>query len=266
LATPKAFVIYGDGINCDFETEWALTQAGFDSCRVHVSNILAQADKLRQCQLCVFPGGFSYGDEIASGKVLAVKLRQRLNDVLHSFIADDNLLLGICNGFQVLVQMGLLPHSEPGKPRVVSLLRNRQGRFINRWVKLAVTPGIATPFLEGLDQIELPMRHGEGRVTLAHHDGDNGANSSHEEAASLVKSRSPLRYTTDVNGSFDRIAGLSNASGNVFGIMPHPEAFIRWTQHPEWTSLKVNPPEQEREAHGLTIFKNAARFLNQARG
>lgn len=288
MVKPKALVIAGDGINCDYETAWALSLAGFAVARMHDSQVLDRPQLLEQCQLCVIPGGFSFGDEIASGKVLGIKLKERLNEALYKFVDNGNLLMGICNGFQVLVQMGMLPHSEPSKPRIVSLMRNSQKKFVNRWVKLIVSPEVVNPYFTGLTQFELPMRHGEGRLTLEterseamkEHDmahpvpgsgtasGDGApatAGSADPEIKSLVKNRAPLRYATDVNGSFDRIAALTNARGNVLGIMPHPEAFVRWTQHPNWTCQKIassiaNTPLPETA--GLTIFRNAARHLS----
>ena len=280
MAKPKALVVAGDGINCDYETAWALSLAGFTVTRLHDSELLEQPQSLEQYQLCAIPGGFSFGDEIASGKVLGIKLKERLNEALYHFIDKGNLLIGICNGFQVLVQMGLLPHSEPGKPRVVSLMRNSQKQFVNRWVKLKVAPEVVTPYFLGLVDFDLPVRHGEGRLalepprsqTMKEHDlahpvggsiGQDGG--SDEETQALIKNRAPLRYAHDVNGSFDRIAALTNERGNVLGIMPHPEAFVRWTQHPNWTSQKIaaGGAPQSDEPAGLKIFKNVARHLSQ---
>lgn len=289
MAKPKALVIAGDGINCDYETAWALSLAGFAVARMHDSELLQQPQILEQCQLCAIPGGFSFGDEIASGKVLGIKLKERLNEALYQFVDRGSLLMGICNGFQVLVQMGMLPHSEPNKPRIVSLMRNSQKKFINRWVKLVVSPEVVNPYFVGMTQFELPVRHGEGRLALEtertevmkEHDmahpilgigAASGANLSPTtggadlETKALVKNRAPLRYATDVNGSFDRIAALTNARGNVLGIMPHPEAFVRWTQYPNWTSHKITsstPGATVPETAGLTIFRNAARHLSE---
>lgn len=265
---PKALVLSGDGINCEIETQAALNLAGFDSDVVHTSALLARPGRLLDSQLLVLPGGFSFGDEIASGKVLAIKLRERLAEVLQSFIEKGCVLMGICNGFQVLVQMGLLPYSQPGSPRIVSLARNSGGRFKNIWVRLIVDEDNPTKFFDGLKEVELPMRHGEGRIALAPSGGYDD----------VVRLHAPLRYDEDVNGSFDNIAALTNETGNVLGMMPHPEAFVRWTQHPAWTSLKLSKPELFDDSsysgktkkkkgngdelpHGLVIFKNAFSML-----
>lgn len=262
MVLPNALVLCGDGINCDRETAWALGLAGFNASRAHVGDLLENPSMLSEAKLLALPGGFSFGDEIASGKILALKIRERLSDLLHRFVDDGNLVLGICNGFQVLVQMGFLPFSEPGAPRVVSLAKNGGGRFVNRWVELAVDRNVACHFFDSLDNIQLPIRHGEGRLTLG----------PEAEAATVeaVKQRAPLRYDSDVNASFDKIAALSNASGNVLGLMPHPEAFVRWTQHPNWNRESRLPdkekrtskgaPAKEAPPHGLTILRNAARM------
>jgi len=266
----NALVVSGDGINCDYETEWALNQAGFKASRMHVSSLLSEPKQLEDFQLCVIPGGFSYGDEIASGKVLGIKLKERLNETLHNFVERGNLLMGICNGFQVLVSIGLLPDSEPDRPRIVSLLRNTEQKFVDRWVQLEVSKDSGNRFFKGLTEIDLPIRHGEGRLalepsvtqTMAEHDAAHPTtrDRSHEH---LVKERAPLRYRLDVNGSFDRIAALTNKAGTVLGLMPHPEAFVRWTQHPHWTTEKAAGKGQVGDPPGLVIFKNALASIKE---
>ncbi|MBX9688474.1 MAG: phosphoribosylformylglycinamidine synthase subunit PurQ [Candidatus Obscuribacterales bacterium] len=257
----KALVIYGDGINCENETAYALELAGFAAEKHHCLDLLENPVLLKDMQLLALPGGFSFGDEIASGKVMAIKLREKLQDALHNFIDQGKLLIGICNGFQILVQLEILPDSSKGAERSVSLCHNESGKFINRWVKLEVKN--KSRFFEGLKSIHLPIRHGEGKLTLA-----SGAEESLEMK---LKARAPLRYSQDVNGSFDRIAALTNEADNVLGLMPHPEAFVRWNQHPNWGQLKYGDTKGElalsrnslsTTAHGLQILKNAAAILN----
>jgi phosphoribosylformylglycinamidine synthase len=258
MTKPKALVICGDGINCDLETAFALDLAGFESARLHVSDFLNRPLALNEAKLLAIPGGFSFGDEIASGKVLSLKIKQTLSDTLHRFIDSGNLLLGICNGFQVLVQMGLLPFSEYRAPRVVSLARNSGGKFINRWTELSVDHNTPGNFFDSLDTLQLPIRHGEGRLALG--------SQSDEHTCQTVKQHAPLRYKDDVNGSYDRIAALCNTTGNVLGLMPHPEAFVRWTQNPDWRREKPAKTEKgktepdKNEPHGLIILRNAARM------
>lgn len=239
---PTAIVLTGDGINCGDETSFALQLAGFDAHITHASELLKDAGRLKSAQLLALPGGFSFGDEIASGKVMAIKLQAALEKALVEFVDEGKLLIGICNGFQVLVQMGLLPESKKEGVRLASLSRNSGKKFVNRWVQQSVDIKVACPWLEGLTDFDLPIRHGEGKLTPG------------KDLEETVKNQAALRYATDVNGSFDRISGLTNSKGNVFGLMPHPEAFVRWTQHPSWTHLPNIP---DKPPPGLRVFQNA---------
>jgi len=264
VSNPKALVLAGDGINCEAESQFALSQTGFDATLVHVSTLLEEPQMLRQFKMMLIPGGFAFGDEIASGKVLALKLEAKLNDLLKTFIEGDNLLLAICNGFQVIVQLGLLPESPVAGKRIASLTHNLPNRFINRWISMRVNNKVDSWFLKGLKSIDLPIRHGEGRLTVE------------EEQKEYVKQFACLNYEEDLTGSFDCIAGLSNRRGNVLGLMPHPEAFIRFSQHPSWTtsrqgayivkskgSAETQVLEKPRtHPDGLVIFQNARRALD----
>lgn len=266
---PQALVIAGDGINCENETAFALSTVGFAVTNKHVSEVLREPQSLKDKQILCLPGGFSFGDEIASGKVLAIKIRHHLQEELQEFMAAGNLLLAICNGFQVAVQLGLLPFPDKSDERIVSLVRNHKGRFLNRWVSMDVSESKATGvYFAGLKTISLPMRHGEGRIKLEAGSDGNGS----ENREQLVKDHAALRYTEDVNGSFDRIASLTNDSGTVMGLMPHPEAFVRWTQHPNWTKRKREILESRGDngaakvpvPDGLRIFQNAYNYVQNA--
>jgi len=263
VSNPKALVLSGDGINCEIETQFALSQTGFDAELVHVSTLLDKPKMLNQFKMLVIPGGFAFGDEIASGKVLALKLEAKLNDLLKSFIDSDSLLLAICNGFQVIVQLGLLPEPPKNAGRIASLAHNIPNRFVNRWISMRVNEKADSWFLKGLKRIDLPIRHGEGRLTVD------------PEQSEFVKSLACLNYEEDLTGSFDCIAGLTNKRGNVLGLMPHPEAYVRWTQHPNWTQSRESARiVKSKDAHqtavldpprslpdGLVIFQNARKAL-----
>lgn len=246
---PAAIVISGDGINCELETSYALELAGMRPEIRHIGEVLSNRAILDRASLLVFPGGFSFGDEIASGKVLAIKWMDKMSDATMRFIESGRLVLGICNGFQMLVQMCLLPETSTSASKSISLIHNKNGRFVNKWVPLTVTGGAANRgYFEGLANIELPIRHGEGRIH------------PHPEKASLVAKHAALRYVNDVNGSFDRIAALTNASGNVMGMMPHPEAFVRNSQHPAWSDSRERNSLAKKTPDGLLILKNACRM------
>ena len=265
MTAPTALVVCGDGINCEAETSYALQLVGFNVQSMHVSELLKQPQKLREAKMFCIPGGFSFGDEIASGKVLALKMRQHMQEHLQEFIAQKRLVVGICNGFQVLVQLGLLPFPEVGAPRVVSLTHNKQKRFLNRWVSLQVSSNPASDiFFKSLSSLDLPMRHGEGNLKLEITDEEKGE--KQESVLAAVREHASLRYVDDVNGSLDRIAALSSADGTVMGLMPHPEAFVRFTQHPRWTNRdwQTQAAAGGGKPAGLVIFENAYSYVNQA--
>jgi phosphoribosylformylglycinamidine synthase len=209
-AQPHALLIKFPGTNCDAETARALEAAGFSAEILPVA--LLEPAVLERAQMIVFSGGFSYGDYVMSGRIAQLTTKNKLGERLKDFVAKGGYALGICNGFQILTQLDLLPHA--------SLIHNTSGRFICRWVGLK--KNAESPFLSRLPaEFELPIAHAEGRVVA---DGS--------EAAAYVKNgRAALLYTTDVNGSTAAIAGLQDDTGRVFGLMPHPERFLWKSQH-----------------------------------
>lgn len=242
--TPRALILTGDGINCEQETALAFRTAKFDAEIRHLNDVIA--DRLSLDELSsrysalALPGGFSFGDDLFSGKVLALKIQHGLGWDLSTFASRGGIVIGICNGFQALIRMGTF-----GKD--VSITHNAQGKFTNHWVK--ITPsGSRCIWLKGLGTLDLPIRHGEGRLIVA--------SSRRNETVDKMERQGMicLRYEGDPNGSEDRIAGLCDPSGRIFGLMPHPEAFIRWTAHPEWT---LQPARASAPGQGLGIFENA---------
>lgn len=244
----KALILTGDGINCEAETAFALEQAGAESDIIHINTLIDSPNRLKEYQILALPGGFSFGDEVSSGKILAIKLRHALGNALRDYIESDRLVIGICNGFQALVKLGILPRSDLFAQQV-TLTHNRQQRFINRWVALDAWD--SNLFFEGIDRMMLPIRHGEGRLLVP--DGEE------RQMNMALQPHIALTYQEDVNGSFLQIAGLVNERGNVLGVMPHPEAFVRWTQHPAWTSMSNE--EKETAPAGLQVFQNMVKAL-----
>ena len=255
MRSPRALVLRAPGTNCDHETAHAFERAGAIARRVHVRALAEKPTLLDDVQILCIPGGFSYGDDIASGRIFALELAMRMGDALRRFRDRGGLVLGICNGFQVLLQTGLLLADAEGRPRA-ALAHNRSGRFIDRWVRLEVR-GHKCPFLHGFDApFELPIAHGEGRF-VATTPADLAA---FERAGQLVLryAADPAGSSTNPNGAEADVAGACDATGRVFGLMPHPERFIDATQHPAWSGRL----DAGAAGAGLAIFANAVKSVS----
>ena len=257
----RAIVLTGFGINCDAETEAALNRAGAQAERMHLNDVIERPAVLDSRHILAIPGGFSFGDDVASGKILANRLRYKLGGPLKKFIADRKLVIGICNGFQVMVKMGILPLFDGQLVQEVTLTHNDSGRFENRWVHLRTVPGSRCVWLKGIDRLELPVRHGEGKFVprdnaLLKRLCDNGQVALRYVTADGAPARGEC--PANPNGSVDDIAGICDPSGRIFGLMPHPEAFVDRTNHPRWT--RENLPE---EGQGLRVFRNAVEYARQ---
>ena len=251
MLAPRALVLRAPGTNCDLETAHAFERAGGIARRVHVRALAERPAAADDYQILCIPGGFSYGDDVASGRILALELVTRLSDMLRRFRDRGGLVLGICNGFQVLLQTGLLLSDEAGH-RQATLAHNRSGRYVDRWVRLRCQPGNCV-FLHGLTTLELPVAHAEGRFV---------ARSEADLESLAAAGQLPLRYAayaggvaTNPNGSVADVAGSCDPTGRVFGLMPHPERFITATQHPAWHG-RLDP---DAAGSGLAVFVNAVR-------
>jgi len=258
MATPKALVLRAAGTNCDRETLYALEQAGFETRPLHVFRLMEDAAPLRNAQFLVIPGGFSYGDDVAAGKILANQMLHRLSDALNEFLAAGKLVLGICNGFQVMIKSGLLPWGQvdpAGAHRDATLGWNDCGRFEDRWVHLRADSDQCV-FLPKGEVLALPIAHGEGKfvprdasVLDRLRDGDQVA-LRYVDAAGKAGG-----YPINPNGSADDIAGICDPSGRAMGLMPHPERFVDIVQHPQWTRGGV------QRADGRLFFQRACEYL-----
>ncbi|MFW6062109.1 MAG: phosphoribosylformylglycinamidine synthase I [Planctomycetota bacterium] len=258
MATPRALVIRTAGTNCDRETIYALEQAGFAAERIHLLRIMDLPALLKNFQFLVIPGGFSYGDDVAAGKIFANQMLYRLAEPLNEFLADGKLVIGICNGFQVAIKSGLLPWAsvQPHETNTQTTLAwNDSGRFEDRWVHLKVATD-RTPFLPAGEVIALPIAHGEGKFVT---DGDRTLGKlRHGGQIALTycdEAGEPGPYPINPNGSMAGIAGICDPTGRVLGLMPHPERFVDVTHHPQWTRREI------RRADGMLFFQGAYDYL-----
>jgi phosphoribosylformylglycinamidine synthase len=255
MTVPRALVLRGPGANCDGETQFALERAGAVADRLHINRLREQPSLLQRYQILVIPGGFTYGDDVAAGKILAVQLAHFLSDSLQRFRDTEKLILGICNGFQVLLKAGLIiPPDEDGP--LATLAHNAMGKFEDRWIYLQAFPG-QCPFLKGYERFHLPIAHGEGRVVFRQAWIQEGLDQAGQVVLRFVDAEGrPGPYPINPNGSQGDVAGLCDASGRILGLMPHPERHVLPTQHPRWTRLGLAP-----EGDGLRLFRNAVEYF-----
>jgi phosphoribosylformylglycinamidine synthase subunit PurQ / glutaminase len=268
MSPPKALVLTGFGLNCDNETAFALKTAGADPERIHLNTLIEGARNLRDFQIFIIGGGFSWGDDHGAGVIMAMRIKHRLSDALRDFVDRGGLVLGICNGFQVLVNLGLLPLFEPPElRREVALIGNDCGNFRDQWVKLAINWASPCVFTRGMDIIDLPVRHGEGKF--------------YAEPVVIQRlieqNQVIMRYATpdgvpaqeafphNPNGSVGDIAGICDPAGRIAGLMPHPEAYNHVTNHPDWTVWREQCRRQGKnlpeEGQGIRLFRNAVEFF-----
>ncbi|MDZ7697137.1 MAG: phosphoribosylformylglycinamidine synthase subunit PurQ [Deltaproteobacteria bacterium] len=272
----KALVLTGFGLNCDYETDYALKLAGADSHRIHINELIHGAGgsasvSLGAFQMLVFGGGFSWADDHGAGVLMAAKLRRHLGLELEKFVRDGNLVIGICNGFQALVNLGLLPgFDEIYGERLVAITYNDSGNFIDAWVNLRVNPDTPCVFTKGLSAIELPVRHGEGKL-IAERGTVESLFENHQVVMRYARedgSAAQGEWPYNPNGSDRDIAGICDSTGRVFGLMPHPEAYNHFTNHPDWTKRRERLSRQgqvlpSEKGDGITIFRNAVTYLKE---
>ncbi len=260
----KSIVLRAAGINCDVETEYALEMAGAKAERIHVNQLIADKGSLDKYQILVIPGGFSYGDDVAAGKILANQIIHHLYEPIQKFIDDGKLVLGICNGFQVLVKAGILPGNSSGRQQEVTITYNDSGKFEDRWVYLSPQTDKCISIEPGR-QIYLPVAHAEGKVVTRDEKTLKKLKDEKQIAFKYVDENGKEgEYPVNPNGSVDSIAGLTDSTGRVMGLMPHPERHVRPTQHPHWTRRGTrNDGRQIQDADGMTIFNNAVKFVQE---
>jgi len=253
MAKPRVLILRSPGTNCDEETACAFELAGGKATAVHVNRLLDSPAQITDSQILCVAGGFSYGDDLAAGRILGGQLRRHLGEVLGKFRDDGKLVLGVCNGFQVLVKAGLLPNLDDDWSPAVSLIHNRSGRFEDRWVRL-VFPHSACVWTRQLPPLEAPVRHGEG-IFVAPPSVLEELREHLLVAATYAgcdTATGPVAYPDNPNGSLGDVAGICDRSGRVFGLMPHPENHIFPWQHP-----RVH--RGEGGMLGLRLFENGVR-------
>lgn len=260
MAKPRVLVVRAPGTNCDIETAFAFELAGAEPQRLHVNQIIEQPRLAERFEILCFPGGFSYGDDIAAGRIAAVQWQTQLSDTLAMFRDGDRLVLGICNGFQIMMRLGIF-FDDDADPSPATLTWNRQGRFESRWVHLKPESDHCV-FLRGISEIYLPMAHAEGRFLMR----DQAAQSKLKEDrqialrycdASGATGDAELAFPWNPNGAQWNVAGICDASGRVFGLMPHPERFLFPTNHPQWTRMA----SRREHGDGLKLFRNAVTYF-----
>ncbi|KJS16221.1 MAG: phosphoribosylformylglycinamidine synthase [Peptococcaceae bacterium BRH_c4b] len=255
---PPVCVLRTDGTNCDEETFYAFAKAGGDCRMVHVNQLRSGEEKLSSYHILALPGGFSYGDDVHSGKVLAVELTSLLKEQLQEFVEAGKPVLGICNGFQVLVRTGLLPERKIGTINT-TLMHNDSGKFECRWVNLLVEDSPCI-FTRGMTEktISIQVAHGEGRF-YTDPETLNRIESSRQVVFRYCDAggKATALYPANPNGSLNAIAGICDETGLVMGLMPHPERFVEKTQHPNWRRGIEGDP------HGLAVFQNAVSYARE---
>ncbi len=265
MAKPKALLFSGYGINCERETKYVFDQAGAEADIVHINDLIDKKHSLDNYQIVVFPGGFSYGDDTGAGKAYANRVKNHLWESLKEFIERDTLALSICNGFQIMTTLGLIPalENEYGEQQV-ALTHNKSARYINRWVDLKFSG--SSPWIDGIDTLSMPVAHAEGNFI------------TNEEALKELKSKNLIAATyfkgdiceyqnleANPNGSMDDVAAITDESGRFFGMMPHPERAAHITNYPNWTVMKQEyvraGKELPTESPNMQLFRNGVKYF-----
>jgi phosphoribosylformylglycinamidine synthase subunit PurQ / glutaminase len=257
MTRPKVLVLRCAGINCNEETAYAFELAGAESEQVHLNQILEAPAMLAEYGALAIPGGFSYGDDIAAGKVLATELTLAAGDALLSFVDRGGLVIGICNGFQVLVKTGLLPGKVGERVIQATLSWNDSHRYEDRWVRVRANASRCVFIEKGVSFLELPAAHGEGRFLTRADDDIQTLERNGQIVLTYADAQGGIaKYPENPSGSPHGIAGVCDETGRIFGLMPHPERFLMPWQHPRWTR---EPPRAEGD--GLSIFRAAVKAL-----
>lgn len=264
MTNPKVIVLRTAGTNCDKETAFAFEAAGAKTEFVHINELTAHRRELNNYHILALPGGFTYGDDIASGKILANELTYKLRDSLQKFVSDGKLIIGICNGFQILVKAGLLPNLSGDCQTIeATLTLNDSNKFEDRWVYLKKVDNKCV-WTKGISKvIHLPVAHGEGKFIPKDKSTLKTLKENGLIALEYVNEAGQKKgFPHNPNGSIESIAGICDNTGRIFGLMPHPERHISFYQSPFWTRMK-NAGSVKKEGDGLSIFTNGVNFAKK---
>jgi len=267
MATPKALVITGYGINCEEETAFVIRKSGGEAVIMHINDLIENPKKLEEYQMMAFPGGFSYGDDTGSGNALANKIKNNIAEEIIEFAKKDKLIIGICNGFQILSNLGLVPGLNGNySDRKVALMHNKTARYECRWVHLKMTSQKCI-WTKGIDQIHVPIAHGEGNFYTEQETleqlkaGDQLVWKYVKEDGTPANREFPF----NPNGAMEDIAGICDESGRILGMMPHPERFFCFTNEDGWEKEKEKLIREgktlPKDGAGLILFKNAVNYF-----
>lgn len=273
MYVPKVAVLFGFGINCDHETAAVFDMVGGKSTRVHLNSFISGIDNLANYDILAVPGGFSFGDHLGSGRLMGNRMRFSLRNELTEFIKAGKPIIGICNGFQVLVKTGLLPGPEGKIPDFIqraSLTLNDSGRYEDRWVTLEFNQQSNCIWTQGITQMDCPVRHGEGKYVMPDRAMLSALSDNNQIAVRYIDPNDSnydpdqvLPFPKSPNGSMMNIAGITDKTGLVFGLMPHPEAIYAQWLHPDYSrgDAPVTASDISWEGEGLQIFRNAVEYV-----
>jgi len=266
MAKPRVIIMSGYGLNCETETKYAFEKAGGKATIVHVNDLIDGHFSLRDFQILAIPGGFSYGDDTGSGNAFAYKIKGKIWEDILKFVNRDTLTIGICNGFQIIANLGLLPgFDKKYGQRKLALVHNTSVRYTVRWVDLKTKND--SPWLNDIDEMMLPIAHGEGNFYVTKQDLDKLKKS--QQIAAVYTRGEICKYQNlakNPNGSIGEVAAVTDETGRILGIMPHPERAMFFTQLPNWTDvkekLKRSGKKIPEEGPGIKLFKNSINYFS----
>ncbi len=269
MNTVKALILTGFGLNCDNETALAFEKAGAQAHRVHINTLISGEERLEDYHILAFGGGFSWGDDHGAGVIQALKLKNNIGNDLLEFVAAGKLVIGICNGFQALVNLGLLPGLDADYTRrSVAITFNDCGNFRDQWVRLTADAHSPCVFTAGLSTVDYPIRHGEGKFVADPDVVDRLIAGNQVVFQYALADGQPAdgAFPENPNGAMADIAGICDPTGRIFGLMPHPEGYNHFGNHPDWPRQKAAAKRlgkslEETITRGIRLFENGVNYM-----